>query len=250
MKNKLLYVTDLIDWDLSSNILERFIPFEKERLAEIIVMSPVSPRELIDTISGTSITFKEEISKTLSAERIVDFAVGEGVSCMALRLDGESYESLCSEVTKKTSIPVLVMNGDVSQRRLMEHVIFLTDRNLVAQGALEYILRYRNVIDELEIIHVINQKLTVKDMRELKDRLQVTRNVFLDAGIDAESHLYAGKEGEEILTASRDYRGTIIILGEEPRRSFIKGLFKKSFVSEVMSDANIPVGFIPNKTKG
>jgi len=90
----------------------------------------------------------------------------------------------------------------------------------------------------------------VKDMRELKDRLQRTRRICLDEGINTEAHIYAGDVAEEIVTASKDYRGSIIVVGSNTRRSLMKRIFKKSTIYTVIKNAAVPVFFIPYAAAG
>ena len=73
-------------------------------------------------------------------------------------------------------------------------------------------LNYRSIIKELEIVHVIHKKPSVRDMRNLREKLSQTRKIFLDEGIDAEAHVYAGKPSEEIMLAAKDYHATIIVM--------------------------------------
>ena len=105
-------------------------------------------------------------------------------------------------------------------------------------------------IDEMEIVHVISEKLTVKSMRELKERLEHTRKVCLNEGVNAETHIYAGEVVEEIITASEDYRGNIIVVGADSRRTLMERLFKKNKVYSLIQQAAVPVFFVPFTAEG
>jgi nucleotide-binding universal stress UspA family protein len=99
----------------------------------------------------------------------------------------------------------------------------------------------------LEIVNVINKKLSVRDIRNLKMKLVETRKKFLDEDIDAEAHVYAGKPAEEIMLAAEDYEATCIIMGTSNKSSF-EGLFSKSCSYGVAKEAAVPVMFISHSS--
>jgi nucleotide-binding universal stress UspA family protein len=110
-------------------------------------------------------------------------------------------------------LPESSESSESEQNGMFSHVIFATDWSAASEKGLEYILNFRDIIKELEIVHVIHRKLSVRDMRNLKEKLSKTRQVFLDQGIDAEAHVYAGKPPEEIMLAAKDYDATCIAMG-------------------------------------
>ncbi|TFG37717.1 MAG: universal stress protein, partial [Syntrophobacterales bacterium] len=167
----------------------------------------------------------------------------EGAALIAVEMDGHGKPA--SDLIAKSSIPVLVMNRNNQEKELLEHVIIATDWTPYSERALDFILAFKGLIGELDMIHVINDKLTVKGMRDLKVRLAETRRICLDEGIDAEFHIYAGRTGEEILTAAKDYRGTAIILGAPFERSLVKRLFHRGTKYEVTEKSDIPVFLVP-----
>ncbi|NNL41666.1 MAG: universal stress protein, partial [Desulfobacterales bacterium] len=104
---------------------------------------------------------------------------------------------------------------------------------------------FKKILGELEIVHVIKGKLTIKEMRELKDRLMKTRKICLDNKIDAESHIYAGKTAEEILTASRDYKTAMVVVGGRSGKKGLSKIFKKSSSWKVVCETGLPVLVVP-----
>ena len=78
-------------------------------------------------------------------------------------------------------------------------------------------------------------------MRELKEKLVQTRKKFLNEKIDAESHIYAGKTLEEILTAAKDYKATMVVIGGESEKKGIERLFKKGSSYKITNEATLPV---------
>jgi nucleotide-binding universal stress UspA family protein len=239
----LLYVTDLKDSDVSLAIFKRSMPLQKERYGKIVFFLPVDSDGWNKAISDFGIDYAVRKASDLSAETIINAADEEGAELIVIDMDGDGRS--VSNLITKSSIPVLLMNRSSEEKELFEHVIIATDWTPSSKEALLFVLDFKELIGELEMIHVINDKLTVKGMRDLKVRLGETRKTCLDKGIDAEFHIYAGKTGEEILTAAKDYRGTIIILGAPVEGSLVKRLFHRGTKYEVTEKADIPVFLIP-----
>lgn len=172
------------------------------------------------------------------------------VSCIVADLDRDAHGAALRDLALKSPMPVLVLDRDASGKDLLDHVIFATDWSPPSGKAMEQILALGELIYELDIIHVISEKLTVKDMRELKERLEHTRKVCLNEGINAESHIYAGDVAEEIVTASEDYRGSIIIMGSGTEKTLWQRLCKRSTVYSVIRQAAVPVLFVPVTAEG
>jgi nucleotide-binding universal stress UspA family protein len=239
----LLYVTDLKDSDASLAIFKRSIPLQKERYEKIVFFLPVDSDGWTEAISGFDIDYAVRKASDLSADTIIKVADEEGAALIVVDIEGDGRS--ISNLIAKSSIPVLRMNRSSKEEDLFKHVIIATDWTASSKRALKFALDFKELIGELDMIHVINDKLTVKGMRDLKVRLAQTRKICLDEGIDAEFHIYAGKTGEEILTAAKDYRGTIIILGAPVEGSLIKRLFHRGTKYEVTEKADIPVFLIP-----
>ncbi|MBT8357056.1 MAG: universal stress protein, partial [Deltaproteobacteria bacterium] len=69
--------------------------------------------------------------------------------------------------------------------------------------------------------------------------------ICLDNKIDAESHIYAGKTSEEILTAARDYKTAMIVVGCKSGKKGLSRIFKKSFSWKVVCETGLPVLVVP-----
>lgn len=244
----LLYVTDLKDSDASLAIFKRSMPLQKERYEKIVFFLPVDSDGWSKAISDFDIDHTVRKASDLSADTIIKVADEEGAALIVVDIDGE--ERSVSNLIARSPMPVLFMNRSSEEKELFEHVIIATDWSPSSKEALTFALGFKGLIGELEMIHVINDKLTVKGMRDLKVRLAQTRKACLDEGLDAEFHIYAGKTGEEILTAAKDYRGTIIILGAPVEGSLVKRLFHRGTKYEVAEKADIPVFLIPKTYDG
>ncbi len=158
---------------------------------------------------------------------------------------------LMKKLLKKSPVPVILFNktgkgSGPDHEGLFHHVIFATDWSRVSKAALEYfLLNFKGIIGMLEIVNVINMRLSVRDIRNLRRKLEGTRKVFLDMGIDAESHIYAGKPSEEIILAAEDYNATSIVMGTSCN-PFMKSVFSKSCACMVGREAKVPALIIPD----
>jgi nucleotide-binding universal stress UspA family protein len=124
-------------------------------------------------------------------------------------------------------------------------VVIAMDWSPASDKALKYFLVFQELVKELEIINVINGKLTIKDMRLLNDKLTKTRKLCLKKGIDAEYHVYAGKTAEEIALAAEDYKASLIVLGRNPRSTLMKKLFDPSISCQIAEGTHVPVLVVP-----
>ncbi len=241
----MLYVTDLRECDSPFGVFKGLLPLKKKLFDRVVFALPPSRAGWTDDLPDPEIPFKTKTIRDFSYREITAAAQEEQVSCIVVDLDKDSHEATLRELALKSTLPVLVVNRGDSKGDLLSHVIFATDWSPASEKAMEQILALAECIYELDIIHVISEKLTVKDMRELKERLGHTRKICLNEGINSESHIYAGDVAEEIVTASEDYRGSIIIVGSDTRRSFMERIFKKSKVYTLIKNAAVPVFFIP-----
>ena len=251
--SKLLYVADRNECDLSSCVMQRISFFNEKGCSQIIFFKVNPSQEQVEALSQLSINSKVLTDHEKSPEDIVTAAERENASLILINTDQDLEESAFDSVIKKlmeiSPIPLLITkksSADESpDKKLFTHTIFATDWSPSSQKALKYLFGYKDSMSTLEVIHVINDKLTVKDLRVLKERLEETRKSCLNEGIDAEAHIYAGKTWEEIVRASKEYRGTIITLGKGTRKSFWKSLFKEKSLINVIREAPVPVLVVP-----
>ena len=246
----MLYVTDLRECDSPFGVFKGYLPLKNELFGRVVSALPASSKGWTDDFPDPEIPFKTKTIRDFSCREITAAAKEEQVSSIVVDLDKDSHEATLRDLALNSPLPVLVLSRGDSKEELLSHVIFATDWSAASEKAMEQILALGDCIYELDIIHVISKKLTVKDMRELKERLQHTRKICLDSGINAESHIYAGDVTEEIVTASGDYRGSVIILGSDTRRSFTERIFKKSKVYTLIKNAAVPVFCIPFAAEG
>ena len=251
---KLLYVTDLKEKSLSFNLLKGILPVHKLGFNEIAVLQTSPFNSWLKGLSDFSIKSKIIFDDAILPHGILNTAKNEGASLIVVNLYSEkgktSKNSIIKQLIKFSSLPLLFINDPdqeikSDQKGIFTSVVFATDWSDPSERALAFLLDFKKILGELEIVHVIKGKLTIKEMRELKDRLMKTRKICLDNKIDAESHIYAGKTSEEIMTAARDYKTAMVVVGGEFRKKGLSRFFKKSSSWKVACETDLPVLVVP-----
>jgi len=251
---KLLYATDLKENSLSFNLLKGILPVRELDFDEIVFLQTNPFDSWLKELSDLSIKSKIILDDQLLANGILNAAKNEGTSLIVVNLDSKegktSKNSIIRQLIKETSLPILFINNTnqeikSDQKGIFVSIVFATDWSHTSERALAFLLDFKKILGELEIVNVIKGKLTIKEMRELKDRLMKTRKICLDNKIDAESHIYAGKTSEEILTAARDYKAAMVVVGGESGKKGLSRFFKKSSSWKVACEADLPVLVVP-----
>ena len=179
---------------------------------------------------------------------ILDTARREGVALISTSVDAESgpwfRRSFAENLIRSSPVPVILLPGGGrtwggEPAAVFDHVILATDWSEPCKRAMHYLLNFETVIKELEIVHVVDKKLSVKEMRELRYKLSAWRSAFLDHGIDAESHIYAGQRHEEILLARKDYDGTCVVMGTSGKL-VLRGMFSRGCCYRVAAASQVP----------
>lgn len=218
--DKLLYATNFREPSFSE--VERLLVLRAMGLKEVVFLHATKVEGWEMRLADYGMN-----SKTLTVEgslvpNILDVARREAVSVIAANLNrnkrGLLRGSLTTQLLRASPLPVLILPEGAQvpespQKDMFAHVIFATDWSVASEKAVGYLLNFKDIIKELEIVHVIHKKLSVREMRNLKEKLSQARKIFLDHGIDAEAHVYAGKPSEEIMLAARDYDATCIVMG-------------------------------------
>ncbi|MEE9613064.1 MAG: universal stress protein [Desulfatiglandales bacterium] len=248
---KLLYATDFEEPDFAQ--VESLLVFRKVGLEEVIFLHTSGLEDW-----GKRVVDHGLKSRTLAGEgpllsRILDATQKEKISIVAVNMKREGKKvfsgSPVKNLLRSSSVPLIVMNQDAQtyasgEKGIFNHVVFAADWSPVSEAILKALLNFGEITEMLEIVNVINKKLSVRDIRNLKMKLVETRKKFLDKGIDAEAHVYAGKPAEEIMLAATDYKATSIIMGTSNKSSF-EGLFSRSCSYGVAKEAAVPILFIP-----
>ena len=248
---KILFATDLENQSFSLDLVKRILPLQEVGLEHMVFLQTTRFDKWLEGLAQSRVKARIIVDEDLSLSRILKAAEEENVSLIVTNFSKHKARAAGGLIIKKlmrgSSCPILFANNTVEQmaepdeKGLFGHIVFATDWSLKSKKALRYLLGLNRILGELEIVNVIDQKLTIRDMRELKERLAKTRKQFLDKKIDAESHIYAGKTSDEILMAAKDYKATMIVIGGDTKEKGIKGLFKKGSSYKIPNKAALPV---------
>jgi len=202
----------------------------------------------------SALSFVHGVKNITTGERMTVDAVFDAASqaeavCICLHVTKSKHWSLIKRLVDRTTLPLIVMDNEEEGELLLDHVILAVDSFLPSEDDLRFSLSLKDAIGELEIIHVITEKLTVRGLLDLKNRLSAFRKICLDHGIDAESHIYAGKTVDEIMTAISDYRGTAVIVGTTAHGSSFQRFLREQNAVKVLRRSSIPVIVVPLKSE-
>jgi len=248
---KLLYATNIRHASFSE--VERLLVLRSLGLEEVIFLRATKVEGWERRLADYGLKSKTLRVEGPLAPRILNVAHQEAVSLIAANLNRDTRRllrgSLTTELLRASPLPVLILpertEASVSmQKGMFAHVIFATDWSAASERALDYLLNFKEIIKELEIVHVIHKKPSVRDMRNLQEKLSQARKIFLDHGIDAEAHVYAGKPSEEIMLAAKDYDTTCIVMGTTGMWT-LKDMLLHSCSYRVAEASKVPTLVIP-----
>lgn len=244
-------MSDLEDQTLALNLLKQVLPLQELGLEQMFFLQTMPFDKWIEELSSSKVESRIiVVDEDLSFSRILKAAEKEDVSLIVTNLSKNKAKSsrglIIRKLIRQSTRPILFANNidqmaEPDEKGLFSHIVFATDWSLESEKALNYLLGLKRILGELEVVNVIDRKLTIRDMRELKERLAQSRKKFLDEKIDAEPHIYAGKTSEEILTAAKDYKATTVVIGGDSEKRKLKGLFKKGSSYKIVDEATLPV---------
>ncbi len=253
---KLLYVTDLKDQSLSFSHLDGILSLKQMNLEEMVFLQNSPSGDWFKRLSDFEIKSKLLVKKRIFPSNILSIADEEQASLIIVNLDCEAkssyHGSFIRKLLNKSSVPVLFINDiekttDQNEKGIFQHAVFATDWSATAAAdkAFRLLTGFKNILGELEIVNVIHKKLTIKNMRDLKEKLKETRKIYLAEQINAEAHIYAGKTSDEILLAAKDYKASIIVIGGKDKKKNIKTKFFRNTSCRVVEKSRLPVLVMP-----
>jgi nucleotide-binding universal stress UspA family protein len=248
---KILYIPYLKE--PTYDLLEGLLDIKKIGLEEIILLSESFPQGLKKKLSEHGINLKRDKGSGPLIPRILDSANKENASFIVAHLDREKRKmfkgSVVRNLIKNTRLPLLLIHengeeGSFSTKGLFDNVILAINWSDSTQRALLYIIGVKALVGIIDAVYVLSKKPTVKDIRQLRDRVEEIRKICLEEKIDTESHIYAGKTPEEILLAAKDYKATLIVMGYGSK-GIVKEITSGSSCYRVAEESPVPVLIIP-----
>jgi nucleotide-binding universal stress UspA family protein len=252
---KLIHATDMNSPRFED--LDQLMVLRKLGLEEVIFLSLGGIEDWDKRVEEYKVKVRSLTGQGPFLSRILEAARQEDPSMIAASLNRRRGTvlrgSLIKKLLRSSPVPVVLLNQETHpsgppEKGVFHHVIYATDWSPLSESVLKYLLNFKEVINMLEIVNVIHKKLSVRELRSLKQRITEIRRIFLDEGIDAEAHIYAGKPHEEILLAATDYDATAIVMGTSCK-SPMQGIIHRSCSYRVAEEAEIPVLFIGQQQK-
>jgi len=245
----LLFVSDCTEEEQLVDVVSCVSPLMKAGFGRIDCFSPYGSDEWKRALSSVHWVKNLTTGSDLTVQAIFGAARQAEAACICLHVRKRDRWSLIKRLVDQTTMPLIVMDSGTEGELLLDHVVLAVDSFLPSEDDLRFLLSLKDAVGELEIIHVITEKLTVRGLLDLKGRLAAFRKICLNNGIDAESHIYAGKTVDEIMTATGDYRGTVIVVGTTAHGSSSQRLFREQNAVKVMQRSSVPVIVVPLKSE-
>ena len=139
-----------------------------------------------------------------------------------------------TELLRRAEIPVLVYKQlsetAIAIEKPFERPLLAIDWSPASLRAVDYLKTLKDVIQELDIIHVVSQKklkgtsaMGIQAIRkETRKKLEEICDIFESEGIKADAHVYIGEPDEEIEKAAREYQATMIVLGSSGKTAWVE----------------------------
>ena len=172
-----------------------------------------------------------EIIKTVEQEKPDLIVIGRSHKGPLEKLYSKSD---VTELIRRIDIPVLVfkhINEDnIVPDKIFSRPLLATNWSDSSKKAAKYINDIKECIDELNIMHVTNEKKLKSDSthsvqkirRQEREKLDSLCDIFEDNGIKTRAHVYVGDPEKEIIKAAKEYQASMIILGSSSKTSIVE----------------------------
>ena len=139
-----------------------------------------------------------------------------------------------TELLRRAEIPVLVYKQlsetAIAIEKPFERPLLAIDWSPASLSAVEYLKTLKDVIQELDIIHVVSQKklkgasaMGIQAIRkDTRKKLDEICDVFESEGVKADAHVYIGESDEEIEKAAREHQASMIVLGSSGKTAWVE----------------------------
>jgi nucleotide-binding universal stress UspA family protein len=288
---KLLFVTKFEE--LGFDALQSLLSLRKASLNHVVFVNVIE-RDRVAMHRGTGYLKEEEIRLRETANiRFIDWAedlfeqgmevgvyivVGSLVSEVIkaaqkeetdLIVIGRSHKGVLehlysgsdiTELLRRVEIPVLVYKQlsetAIAIEKPFEKPLLAIDWSPASLSAVEYLKTLKDVIQELDIIHVVSQKklkgtsaMGIQAIRkDTRKKLDEICNVFEAEGVKADAHVYIGEPDEEIEKAAREHQATMIVLGSSGKTAWVER-WLGSTPQSIAEDSIYPTLLIPFEQK-
>jgi nucleotide-binding universal stress UspA family protein len=139
-----------------------------------------------------------------------------------------------TELLRRAEVPVLVYKQlsetAIAIEKPFDRPLLAIDWSPASLSAVEYLKALKEVIQELDIIHVVHQKklkgasaMGIQAIRkDTRKKLEEICDVFESEGVKADAHVYIGEPDEEIEKAAREHQASMIVLGSSGKTAWVE----------------------------
>ena len=288
---KLLFVTKFEE--LGFDALQSLLSLRKASLNHVVFVNVIE-RDRVAMHRGTGYLKEEEIRLRETANiRFIDWAedlfeqgmevgvyivVGSLVSEVIkaaqkeetdLIVIGRSHKGVLehlysgsdvTELLRRVEIPVLVYKQlsetAISIEKPFEKPLLAIDWSPASLSAVDYLKPLKDVIQKLDIIHVVSQKklkgtsaMGIQAIRkDNRKKLAEICDIFESEGIRTDAHVYIGEATEEIEKAAREHQASMIVLGSSGKTAWVER-WLGSTPRSIAEDSVYPTLLIPFERK-
>lgn len=246
--------------------MHRGVGYLKEEAVKLKEMANVRFIDWAESLYEQGMEVGAYVSLGDPVAKIINTAKEEGVDLIVTGRHKRSnlMELLaCPEsigVIRKTSTPVLVykymLPSGQTNDKPFERPLFATDFSPVSKKAISYLISLKEVIGKIEVMHAVSEKklentstLNVQKVRKkYRKKLDDICELFREAGMEAEPHLYVGDTAEQLERAIQERHATMIVAGKTSKRKLQEN-FLGSLPKKLAEESRIPVLLIPPKIK-
>ncbi len=165
-----------------------------------------------------------------------------------------------TELLRRAETPVLVYKQlsetAIAIEKPFERPLLAIDWSPASLNAVEYLKSLKDVIQELDIIHVVSQNklkatsaMGIQAIRkETRKKLEEICDIFALEGVKADAHVYIGDATEEIEKAAREHQASMIVLGSSGKTAWVER-WLGSTPRSIAEDSIYPTLLIPFEQK-
>lgn len=162
-----------------------------------------------------------------------------------------------SDLLRRTQVPILVYKHGTTETTERAHPfarpLLATDWSPAAGKAGDYLLGVKNLVEEVNVIHVGKEKalksrsaMDVQGYRKTRrEKLQEICEAFARVGLKARPHLYIGDPHQEIERAAREWRASMIVTGSSGKGTWHERILG-SIPRHLAENSSISNLIIPN----
>ncbi|WP_353683814.1 universal stress protein [Thermodesulfovibrio sp. 3907-1M] len=234
--------------DVSKIPMEKYAGYDLDFVKTLSEIAEKKMEEALELISESGLSSKKFITVGVPYREILKVAEQEKVS---LIVSGRQRKGILGEIFIGSNTDKIIRYGNVpvyvpkypacfsgntaACKRYCENpfrkILYPTDWSDCAESAIEYISGLKNLIEEVVVAHIMDEKsMKLQSVEKIKEFERMDRekleNVKLKLereGFRVKTHLYIGKPSAEIIKLAKQEDVTCIVMGAHGK-GFIEGI--------------------------